>query len=226
MTNVIPRTRPLPPHRAARRGIAALPIPHSSFSIHRFPKHRRGVGLAELLVALAISAAVLTATAVAIDASFKAYQVNQEFSDLTQRSRMTIARITAMIRQTQLHAPHTASIASNFAVGQTVTDTGIDMFDLAGNQVAYTYDVPNQRILATVNGVSHTLIEGVTSFTIGMEPMRSANSIKTGGAWDLLRRASITLTVKSTSRTAAKGEAVGKETMTLSASVMPRRNTW
>ena len=37
---------------------------------------RRGVGLIELLIALSISAILLTATAVAVDASFKAYAAN------------------------------------------------------------------------------------------------------------------------------------------------------
>src|SRR5688500_9811580 len=33
--------------------------------------------------------------------------------------------------------------------------------------------------------------EGVEAFTVRMEPMRSAASIRTGGRWDLLKRATI-----------------------------------
>ena len=185
-----------------------------------------GVGLAEMLVALAISAALLTATAVAIDASFKAYAVNQEQSDLTQRARLAIYRITAMIRQTKEHAPCTSSMAAQFATGKTVTDTGIDMFDLAGNTVSYRYDAANKRINVVVAGISHPLVEGVESFTVKLEPMRSPTSIKTGGAWDLLKRANLLITVKSGSSTALTGEGEGRQTATMSASVMPRRNTW
>jgi len=186
----------------------------------------RGIGLIELLVALAISAALLTATAVAIDASFKAYAINQEQSDLTQRSRLAIYRMTTMIRQTKLHAPHTATLAGQFAGGATVTDSGIDMFDLNGQAITYTYDATNKQLLAVVGGTSHVMCDGVESFTVRMEPMRSTDSIKTGGGWDLMKRASLVLTVKTTHHTSVEGEGIGKQTVTMSASVMPRRNAW
>ena len=70
------------------------------------------------------------------------------------------------------------------------------------------------------------MCDGVESFTVRMEPMRSAASIRTGGPWDLMKRATFLLTVKTTSDTAVKGEGIGHQTVTLSASVMPRRNTW
>jgi hypothetical protein len=70
------------------------------------------------------------------------------------------------------------------------------------------------------------MCDGVEAFTIRMEPMRSTDSIKTGGAWDLMKRASIVLSVKTNNHTAVEGEGVGKQTITLSASVMPRRNAW
>jgi prepilin-type N-terminal cleavage/methylation domain-containing protein len=192
---------------------------------------RRGVGLVELLVALSISAALLTATGVAIDASFKAYAVNQQNSDLTQRSRLAIYRITAMIRQTREHAPHTTALANQFATGKTITDTTIDMYDLNKNEVTYSYDAAKKQLIATVKSfggvaVPHVMCEGVETFQVRMEPMRSAESIRTGGAWDLLKRASIVLTVKTSAATIAEGESGGTQTVTLSASVMPRRNSW
>ena len=182
-----------------------------------FARRRRGVGLVELLVALSIGAALLTATAVAVNASFKAYAINQELGDLNQRSRLTMYRITAMIRQTKLHAPHTASVAAQFAAGKTVTDTGIDMFDLNDQIVSYRYDPSQKQLLVVVGGKSHVMCEGVEAFSMRMEPMRSATSIRTGGSWDLLRRATLLLTVTSTANTATKGEGVGKQRITLSA---------
>jgi prepilin-type N-terminal cleavage/methylation domain-containing protein len=187
---------------------------------------RRGVGLIELLIALAISAALLTATAVAIDASFRAYAVNQEQSDLTQRTRLAMYRMTSIIRQTKEHAPHNGAPAGQFAGGKTVDDTGIDMFDLSGKQIGYRYDSANKQLLVVVSGTPHVLCEGVEAFNVRMEPMRSPNSIKSGGAWDLLKRATLLITVKTTDKTSTEGEGVGKQTMTLSASVMPRRNAW
>ncbi|HEY7115578.1 MAG TPA: prepilin-type N-terminal cleavage/methylation domain-containing protein [Tepidisphaeraceae bacterium] len=185
-------------------------------------RRRHGLGLVELLVALSISAAVLTATAVATDAAFRAYHINREQSDLMQRARLSVYRITTMLRQTKLHAPHTPTLAAQFATGKTVTDTAIDMYDMSNNQVSYRFDVTKKQLLAVVNGTSHVMCSGVETFSVNLEPMRSADSIKTGGAWDLLRRATILLTV----RTTASDADVGAQSVTLSASVMPRRNTW
>jgi hypothetical protein len=187
---------------------------------------RRGIGLAELLISLSISAALLTAVAVAIDASFKAYSINQEQSDLMQRARLAVHRITTMIRQTKEHAPENGGLANDFSTGATVTDSGIDMMDLNDNEVTYSYDKGNKRLLAIVNNKKFTLASGVEDFQVRMEPMRSAESIRTGGGWDLLKRATVLITVRTTSATATKGEGVDKQTVTLSASVMPRRNAW
>lgn len=77
-----------------------------------------------------------------------------------------------------------------------------------------------------VAGKSHVMCDGVETFTVRMEPMRSADSIRTGGSWDLLKRATLLLTVKTNNNTSTKGEGIGKQTVTLSASVMPRRNAW
>jgi prepilin-type N-terminal cleavage/methylation domain-containing protein len=192
----------------------------------RSRSRRRGVGLIELLIALAISATLLTATAIAIDASFKAYAVNQEQSDLTQRTRLAMYRMTSMIRQTKEHAPHNSGPAGQFSGGKVVDDTGIDMFDLSGKQICYRYDAANKQLLAVVSGTPHVLCEGVQAFNVRFEPMRSPTSIKTGGAWDLVKRATVQITVKTTDKTSTKGEGVGDQTMTLSASVMPRRNAW
>jgi prepilin-type N-terminal cleavage/methylation domain-containing protein len=188
---------------------------------------RRGVGLVELLVALAISAALLTATAVAIDASFKSYAVNQEQSDLTQRSRLAMYRMVSVIRQTQLHQPVTGTTAYNeFKVGKTVTASGIETFDLAGKPIRYFHDAVNKRLMVRTQTGDHVMCEGVEAFAVTMVPMRSAQSIRTGGNWDLLKRATLLLSVRTTGDTAVKGEGVGEQVVTLSASVMPRRNTW
>lgn len=188
---------------------------------------RNAVGLVELLVALAISAALLTATAMAIDASFKAYAINQEQSDLTQRSRLAMYRMSAIIRQTQLHQPKSGTTAHNqFVVGKTVTDSAIEMRDLSNKPIMYFHDAPNKRLMVRTETGDHVMCEGVEAFAVTMVPMRSAQSIRTGGGWDLLKRATLLLTVGSTSETSVKGEGSGDQTMTLSASVMPRRNTW
>jgi hypothetical protein len=56
--------------------------------------------------------------------------------------------------------------------------------------------------------------------------MKSPTAIRTGGAYDLLMRATITLTVKTTGNAGDIDEKFGGQTVTLSTSVMPRRNVW
>lgn len=190
------------------------------------PRARHGVTLLELLLALSISAVLLVATAVATDASFRAYQTNQEQSTLLQRSRIAIDRLTTIIRTTKDHLPYSTTAAANFKSGQTVSDIGIDLFDVNGVETDFHYDAPTQRILAVVGGKTYVLASGVTAFSIKMAPMRSANSLRTGGAWDLLQRATISMTVRTGGNTSTASETTNTQTVTLSASVMPRRNTW
>jgi hypothetical protein len=66
----------------------------------------------------------------------------------------------------------------------------------------------------------------VTDFRVKMEPMRSATSVKTGGGWDLLKRATIYLSVRNSDRTSFAGDSTIQVSVSLSNSVMPRRNSW
>ncbi len=132
----------------------------------------------------------------------------------------------ADIRQSSLHAPYTASKSADFAGGSIVTDTGIQMYDPRNVLIVYRYDAANQRLLAIVNGESYPLLEGVQNFTVTMEPMRSAESVRTGGSWDLLERATLLLTLKTNDLNSTPIEGPGGLSLTLSASVMPRRNAW
>jgi prepilin-type N-terminal cleavage/methylation domain-containing protein len=187
---------------------------------------RRGLGLAELMIALVISALLLTAAAAALDASFKAYAINQEHSSLLQQARVTLHRISTAIRTSDTHAPLSNGPLASFAAGTTVTDTGIQMYDASDNLIAYQFDQPNQRLLCVVGGTSHVMLEGVTAFSVNLEPMRSPAAVRAAGAYDLLRRAIITLSVRTTGSTAQVGESTGTQTLTLSAAVAPRRNAW
>jgi Tfp pilus assembly protein PilV len=187
---------------------------------------RHGLGLVELLAALIISAGLLTATAVAIHTSFNAYRINQQQSILLQSARIALYRVTANIRQSALHAPDTAALSTQFASGATVSDTGIKLYDPNNNLIIYRLDTANNRLLVIANGTSYPLLEGVEAFSVTMEPMRSSASVRTGGNWDLLKRATLFITVKTNSKTSGVGEGTGSFSLTLSASTMPRRNAW
>lgn len=188
--------------------------------------HRAGLGLVELMAALVISASLLAATGIAIHTSFNGYQINQQQAVLQQTARIALAKMTATIRQSKLHAPDTTTLRTSFAAGQTVMGTGIDMYDPAGNLIIYRLDTANKRLLAVYNGNAYPLLEGVETFNVTMEPMRSAQSVRTGGPWDLLRRATLLVTMRTTNLTSGIGEGTGEMAITMSASIMPRRNAW
>ena len=187
---------------------------------------RLGLGLVELMIAMSISVTLLAATGIALDTSIKAYQINVQQASLLQQTRVAITRMTTMIRRTKLHAPENATLSGQFATGRTVTGQSIEMFDTNNIETIYRYDSASKSVLAIVGGVPHTLIHGVDDFQVTMEPMRSADSVKTGGPWDLLKRATIFLTVRTTSQTAFGDEAPGDVSLSISGSVMPRRNAW
>jgi prepilin-type N-terminal cleavage/methylation domain-containing protein len=187
---------------------------------------RRGATLIELLLALSIVAALLAATAAAVHAAFRAYQVNQEQSSLIQRARIAMDRLTTVIRTTKDHSPDNPGAASQFTAGRIVTDTGIALFDINNVETRFRYDALTHRILAIVGGKTYVLLNGVDLFQVTFEPMRSAESLRTGGPYDLLQRATILITVRTNSDTNAPSETTNTMTLSLSASAMPRRNTW
>jgi len=195
--------------------------------VHNPFRRRAGVALFECLLAIAICAGLLTATAYALDASVKAFHINQQQAILMQNTRLAMHRILATTRRCKLHAPDDATLRTQFSAGMTVTGTGVTMYDINDVQTTYRYDRATKIVnLVTADGKAYPLIRGVEDFTVTLEPMRSANSVRTGAGWDLLRRATIQITVRTTKETSLATEGVGRIKLTLSGSVMPRRNTW
>jgi prepilin-type N-terminal cleavage/methylation domain-containing protein len=76
----------------------------------RTPRFRRGFSLIEMLIALAISAALLTASLAALDASFKSYKVTSESASTHVVSRIVMQRIMAMIRTGKEFGPFPADV--------------------------------------------------------------------------------------------------------------------
>src|SRR5688572_33145748 len=72
---------------------------NTTFTINRHRRLlRRGFNLVELLIALAITSALLTAVLVALNASFMAYQATTEVASTHTIGRLTVHRVLAMIR--------------------------------------------------------------------------------------------------------------------------------
>jgi prepilin-type N-terminal cleavage/methylation domain-containing protein len=70
-------------------------------------KHeRRGFSIVELLIALAITSTLLTATMAALDASFKGYKATSEGASTHVVSRIVMQRLTSMIRTGDSFGPY------------------------------------------------------------------------------------------------------------------------
>jgi Tfp pilus assembly protein PilW len=216
-TNLYPRTasgnRP-PARRFKRGGTKGLGA--------------KGLGVAELLISLAISATVLAAVAYAVDMTFRAYSINHEQADLMQRSRVALYRMTTTIRTTGDHQPITALALADFKNGKVTTDTGITMHDVNDQEVVFKFDPAKSRLVAVDGlGTEYTLLRGVEKFEVKFEPLLSQEAKRAGAVvYDRLMRATILLTVRTTGNSADVDEKVGSQSVTLSTSVMPRRNAW
>lgn len=184
----------------------------------------RGLSLAEMLIAVAITAGLLAAAAVAIDASIKAYSANQAQADTLHRARVALHRLTTLVRTSTAHSPVDAIATDAFVDGTTVTDNGIQLITDAGDVVGFQFDSDNQQLIASENDAAHVLLRNVTAFSVKMTPMRSATSIKTGGGFDLLARATLQLTIRTSTDVNGISSSDATRTVTLSTSVTPRRS--
>jgi prepilin-type N-terminal cleavage/methylation domain-containing protein len=211
-------------------------------------RHRRGVGLPELLIALAITAALLTAVAAALDASFQAYRVNQEQADLMQRSRLVMHRLLGELRNYEMHRP-APDDNEFFQQGLTVPSDEVwvanldrttnryvgfryyqDDGQLLRQPVQWVFDaggdidttsVGDARVIATGLGDSEA---AHLQFTI--EPMRSNSAARANSNFDLCRRITVRLNISDAALASGLGDGTGKQKLTSSASVVPRRNVW
>jgi len=70
---------------------------------------RRAFSLVEVLIALTITATLLTATMAALDASFKSYKANSESAATNVVARIVMQRLTGMIRTGDSFGPYPAN---------------------------------------------------------------------------------------------------------------------
>jgi prepilin-type N-terminal cleavage/methylation domain-containing protein len=129
--------------------------PGARNSVRRRWKQRAGLSLVEVLIALAITAMLLTAVAAAYSASAKAIEINDQFFRASQAARVSVNRICSELRQCQGGAvtpPNTLEITT--AIGQ---------------KHAYSYDSVNKRLLLTVgaapDSVTYPVASNVQSLT-------------------------------------------------------------
>lgn len=165
----------------------------------------RGLGLAELLVSLAITASLLVAVSAAFSASSAAVQQNDQFSRATQAARVTLGQVVGEIRRAD----------SVLVTGTTRVDVIRPAPSRSANEVSRTfrYDAAAKRVLLKVNyagglsSVEHPLADNVTAACFG--PAETGTDSQGRAA---VVRVPVTLTVT-----------LGDNEVSLSGAASPRR---
>ena len=156
----------------------------------------KGFTLVEIMIALTIVSLLLTATAVAFNASMINFRENENMFKAVNTARQTLLRITTELRT-----------AENVAIGEP--STRCSMHTAAGNDITYNYDADAQILYLITNdgvdGNDYVMCKNVTAISFDRVTVPDdASSI---------RSVQITITVSS-----------GTVTETLSAATMIRRN--
>jgi prepilin-type N-terminal cleavage/methylation domain-containing protein len=115
-------------------------------------RRRRGLGLIELMVSLAISSALLTAVGMAYAASSQAIEYNDQFFRASQAARVSVNQIMAEVRKCQSGVVDTDSVEITPSVGEKK----LYAFDSASHRLTLT--LPDQLTPPT-----YTLAHNVTS---------------------------------------------------------------
>ena len=158
---------------------------------------RRGLGLVECMISLAIAAMLLTAVAAAFKTSAEAISLNDQFFRATQAGRVSLNRILTQVRRGSVD---THSTSSNLHL---ITDTGQDL--------SYTYDSANKQLKLVTNSDTtdpdYVLARNVSQLSFG---------IQTGTDYAghvCVSRVSLLITVT-----------IGNNSVVLSGTGAPRRN--
>jgi len=112
----------------------------------------RGFSIAELLIALAITAILLAAVAVALNASIINYRVNEDIFKAVNSARQALSRITSQLRTAEAVDP-------NSPVNECALITA------GGDNVTYRYNNGDNKLYLDANGNSYVLCDHVTAMT-------------------------------------------------------------
>lgn len=126
------------------------------------PTHRRrhGFSLVEVLIALAITSTLLTATLVALDASFRAYQSTTEEVSSNSIGRLVMHRLLTMIRTGTDFGPYpddprVSIIKSDYIEFRTQADQVITVLWNRNTEIL-TYQVEGEDAVELLGGVVGT----------------------------------------------------------------------
>lgn len=112
-------------------------------------RRRLGLSLVEMLISLAVTALLLTATMVAIDASFKAYAAAAESASTQTSTRLVTHRLLSLMRTSTAHGPLLPEAGVTLS-GNTLTSSHIELLDPDGNLIRLEYDSDEEMLFVTI----------------------------------------------------------------------------
>lgn len=202
------------------RNIAA-----TSVSRRRPARRRRGLSILELLLALAITAMLLTAAAAAIAASFRAYGDAVEQASTQVAVRMISQRLLGLIRTSTAHGPLAPDAGADPPVtldGQSITSNFVELLDPNGHVLRCEYRADNEELWLIIDPgeteeQAQPLISGVTAAEFVLR-----RRLNDDGFWEL-ERCTINMTVLPDEDATLALENGPAQAIRLVASTMPRK---
>lgn len=185
-----------------------------------------GLSLVELLVALAITAMLLTATMVALDASFKAYADIAEQSSAQASTRLVTQRLLQLIRTSTAQGPLVGdtTVTPNAVLnGNIITSPYVELVDSKGNLVRVEYRSATSElwlvttVLGTNTAQAQPLMGGVTAATF-----TNRRRMNDSGLW-VLERATMDVTVTPGADATLSLENRTPQPIRIIASTVPRK---
>lgn len=156
---------------------------------------RRGLGLIEVMISLAIAAMLLTAVSAAFTASASAVENNDQFFRASQAARVSLHQLLTEIRRS-----HAANVSGD----------QIDLITHDGSDRSYIYDSANQRLMLRTNDTTTDPDYSLCTSLVGHD--FSAETQTDEGGISHVIRVQVTLIVK-----------VGPNEVRLSGAAAPRR---
>lgn len=184
---------------------------------------RRGLSLVEVLISLAITAVLLTATMAAIDASFKAYGDAVENASTQTATRMIVNRVLSMVRTSTAHGPLEAVPADGVILtGDIITSPYIELIDAGGQIVRIEYDdVAGTMNLVVEPGTaaeqSYPMIDNVVAAEFALRRRTNRAGLL------VLERATVDITVQPAEDKTLSVENGATVPVRMIASTMPRK---
>ncbi len=140
-------------------------------------KSSAGFTIAELLIALAITALLLVAVAVAFNASVVNYRDNEDIFKTINKARQALTRITNQLRTADAVDPNEPS-------------NQCSLITAGGDDITYRYDNSDNKLYLDFNSNSYVLCHDVTGMTF-------TKDTATGESGTYVKSIQVSMTVSS-----------------------------